>query len=329
MEQNLRRKIRKQKRRKRRLKTFLSIISGISLTIILIAGYMTYKTYSATQNSFEEINEDGKSDLRYKPVQISNDPVSVLIMGVEDYSTGGANGRTDSLILATFNPADHTVQMLSIPRDTRVEIAGKDFKDKINHAYFYNGKEGTIKTVENFLDIPVDYYVTVNFDGFKNVVDEIGGVEVDVPFDFHQQNDKGKTLYFKEGKMDLNGEEALAYARMRKMDPRGDFGRNERQQQIIKASIAKMVNPRNILKIDNIADDIGSNIKTNMSIGEALAFQQKYKNFNTNSIQTLSIGGEDRMINGIYYFSPHDDSIEDLQENLKEHLELDQMESEY
>src|SRR5690606_29541403 len=111
--------------------------------------------------------------------------------------------------------------------------------------HVYGGKRMTIETVEQFLDIPIDYYATVNFEAFKNIVDVLGGITVDVPFDFQQNSDDrvAEKLQFYEGEMELDGRYALAYARMRMEDPRGDIGRNERQQQVIEAIIDKALSP--------------------------------------------------------------------------------------
>src|SRR5690606_29205840 len=109
---------------------------------------------------------------------------------------------------------DKSMKMVSIPRDTRTEIIGKGFQDKINHAYAFGGPEMAIDTVENFLDIPIDYFVQVNMESFKDIVDAVGGVTVNNSFSF---NAGGYT--FNEGQISLNGAEALAYSRMRYEDP--------------------------------------------------------------------------------------------------------------
>jgi LCP family protein required for cell wall assembly len=310
------RKNRKKKRGKR-------ILLFFTLILTLILGYignLFYQTYSAASNSYVEIKDrEEKSKLRVKPVEISNDPVSILLLGVEDYSGEYDRGRSDTLIVATFNPEDQSLKMLSIPRDTRVEIPGYK-KDKINHAYSLGNKELTIETVESFLDIPIDYYVSVNFQGFINIVDELGGVTVDVPFDFDEINSDWERFYYEEGEMTLNGEAALVYARMRKKDPRGDFGRNDRQKQIVKAVIDKLSTPTTITKIDDIAIEIGSNVETNIKIGEAIAFRQKYTEFNSSKIETLNIEGDDDYINNVYYFDPDDEKLEEIKLQLQEHL---------
>jgi LCP family protein required for cell wall assembly len=317
---------RKQFRANRKKKNKWKKIVRYFFFLLIVAGglgsYIAYQALQAAQNSYSELERGEKSMLRDEVVQLSKHPVSLLLIGVEDYSTKGKNGRADSIIVATFNPELKTMKMLSIPRDTRVYIPSKDKKDKINHSY-NDGKEATIETVEEFLDIPIDYYATVNFEGFKAIIDEIGGVEVDVPFDFWEYTDTypRKKIYFKEGKQSLNGEEALAYARMRKRDPRGDFGRNDRQKEIIKAAFDSLMKPSNILKIDDIADHVGDNVETNVKVKEGIAFTVKYKDFGSNKIDTLTLEGSDDY-NGTYYFVPNKDSVEKIQKELKKHLEL-------
>jgi polyisoprenyl-teichoic acid--peptidoglycan teichoic acid transferase len=324
MDRRSEKKLKKRKKRKKRfIKLLLSMVLMILLVILSYTGYVGYKTYKAANNSYSDLgNEDKTSSLRNAPVHISKDPISILIMGIENYSGKGDKGRSDSLIIATFNPKDESMKMLSIPRDTKVYIPALNRRDKINHAYAYGGKKATIETVEQFLNIPIDYYVKINFKGFINIIDELGGVTVNVPFDFYDINSHWEKFYFKKGKMKLDGEAALVYARMRKKDPRGDFGRNERQQQIVRAVIDKILSPSIIFKIDDIAEEIGRNIETNMSIGEALAFRKKYSDFNSSHIQTLKIEGQDEYVNGVYYFIPDDDDMRKVRKQLREHLNL-------
>lgn len=312
-----------KKRKKNIIKRLLFLFLFIFLCIGGYMGYLAYKTIQAADESYSELDRGSKSKLREVEVSAGKDPISILLMGIEDYSSGGSNGRTDSLLVATLNPDTKTMKLLSIPRDTEVYIEEKGENDKINHAYVFGGKESTIETVENFLDIPIDYYATVNFNAFKDVIDEIGGITVDVPFDFWEKSDEtNERIYFTEGDMQLDGEEALAYARMRKRDPRGDFGRNERQQQILAASVDRLMSPTNLLKIDDIAEHIAQNVETNMVISDALGIQQKYKNFSSADIEKMTIEGEDDYQGGVYYFKADDEALEDLKLELKTHLGL-------
>ncbi|MHA7139596.1 LCP family protein [Rossellomorea arthrocnemi] len=313
--------IKSKRRRRLRVKRIILLFSFFLLLLCAYGGYVIFSAYEAANKSFSELDRGDKSKLREEAVQVQKDPFSILIMGVEDYSSGGAHGRTDSLMVATLNPKDQSVKLLSIPRDTLVEIGDTYEEDKINHAYASGGKEATIESVENLLGIPIDYYVTVGFDSFKDIIDEVGGVNVDVPFDFYEKSDEdNQKIYFTEGLMKLDGEEALAYARMRKQDPRGDYGRNDRQKQILEATLDKLLSPSTVTKLDDIAQHIGNNVQTNMKVSQALAIQTKYPDFDPSKIEKLSLEGYDEYINDIFYFVPDETKLEELKAQLNKHL---------
>lgn len=316
---------RKKVKRKRRLRTSFIIFLIIFLSVVGFAVYLTMQTYQAASDSYNDLGGREKSNLRDQAVSISDDPVSVLLMGVEDYSSGGENGRTDTLMVATFNPKDEKLKLLSIPRDTLVDIAGRGTQDKITHAHVYGGKQMTIETVENFLDIPIDYYAAVNFETFKNIVDILGGITVDVPFDFYQNSDDriAEKLRFYEGEMELDGRYALAYARMRKQDPRGDIGRNERQQEVVTAIIKESLSLGTITKIDDLAKEFGKNVETNMKVSEGLSFLKEYSDFRTSNIDKLTLETYGDMINGVSYQIADEASLAEVQAELKEHLEIE------
>ncbi|MDC3423501.1 LCP family protein [Aquibacillus sp. 3ASR75-11] len=311
----------KKKKRRRRL---LVIIFVLALGLTGFGGYLFVQTLQAANQSYDDLDRE-KSKLRDQAVSIGNDPVSVLLMGVESYSSGGTGGRSDTLMVATFNPDDKKVKLLSIPRDTLVEIAGKGKEDKINHAFAYGGKEMSIETVENYLNIPIDYYATVNFDGFKNIVDIVGGITVDVPFDFKQNSDDrvAEKLQFYKGEMELDGRYALAYARMRLEDPRGDIGRNERQKQVVKEILKELTSIKTVTKVDEIAEELGENIETNMKLSEALGFYRKYSDFSVADIDQLTLEGESQYIDGVSYYIPYESSVAEVRNALRNHLELD------
>ncbi|PGT81092.1 LCP family protein [Bacillus sp. AFS040349] len=315
-------KNKKVKKKKSFLKRTLLFLLLVLLGVGGYTGYTIYKTYQAANQSYVELDRGEKSKLRESVIKVKEDPFSMLLMGIEDYSSGGENGRTDTLIVLTVNPTLQTIKMVSIPRDTFVSIPEEDLETKINHAYVYGGKELTIDTVENLLDIPIDYYATVSFQAFKSIVDELNGVSVNVPFDFWEHSDENaERIYFEEGPAILDGEEALAYARMRKRDPRGDFGRNDRQKEIISAIFDKATAPANIYKIDELAMHVSDNVETNFRISDALALIQKYPNINSDNIEKLTIEGEDDYINGIYYFAPDEIQLEEVKTELETHLE--------
>ncbi|MBM7661604.1 LCP family protein required for cell wall assembly [Bacillus mesophilus] len=310
------------KKKRRKKKVIYTILITFSIAAICL-GYFLYSSYNAASNSFKDLERGDKSKKREEAVVVHKDPISILLMGLEDYSSGGKNGRTDSLVIITFNPVDKSMKMVSIPRDTYVELPGRG-KDKINHAHVFGGSDLTIETVENFLDIPIDYYAKVNFEGFKEIVDEVGGISVDVPFDFWEYSDEEayKKLYFTKGVQSLNGEEALAYVRMRSQDKQGDFGRIERQKQAVKALVSKVNNPTILFKATDIAEHVGSNVETNLKPGELVNFAGMYKNIDLNDSENLTLEGENSRINRIYYYVPKEDSLTVIQDKLKEHLNI-------
>ncbi|WP_174728947.1 LCP family protein [Mesobacillus harenae] len=316
----------KKRKKKGRLRIKRLIMIIVIFTLVPVSSYfafVAYKTYEAAEKSYNELERGNQSKLREKEVKINTDPVSILLVGLENYTTNYTGGRTDTLMVATFNPELKTMKLLSIPRDTYVYIEAEGKNDKITHAYGAGGRDETIRTVEDFLDIPIDYYVEVNFDGFKEIVDEVGGIEVEVPFDFTEWTDTHprKQLSFEEGSATLDGLEALAYARMRKQDPRGDFGRNDRQKEVIKALVDKLSSPSNVLKIDELASHLGENVQTNMKMSDPLYFFKKYKGFSSNNIETLRFDGENSTINGIYYFEADEQSLASVKSDLQTHLE--------
>ncbi len=313
----------KKKKNKRKiiLKRILLLFFLFSIVFAGIIGYKVYKTLQAADSSYKELDRGEKSKLRKEVVDLKKkQPFSVLLLGVEDYATGGKGGRTDSIIVATINPKQKTMKLLSIPRDTRVEISGdtSGTKTRINSAYGKGGAQTTVETVEKLLNIPIDYYATVDFKGFKKTIDEVGGVDVEVPFDFNEKSDtsKSKKFYFQKGNMHLNGEEALAYARMRKQDPRGDFGRNDRQKQILMAMLDQVSKPSNLAKIDTLADQVSDNITTNLRITQVLALQQIFSGFKGNDVETLTLKGSDLYIGNKYFFQPDDEELTKVQKEL-------------
>src|SRR5690554_1673548 len=257
------------------MKKALIIVGIVVLTLIVAIGGYGFYLYKSVQSTVDQQMhqpiEREKSEKR--PVEVdmsSGDPLSFLLMGVD--ARAADRGRTDTLMVLTVNPNDNSMKMLSIPRDTRTEIIGRGFNDKINHAYAFGGPEMSINTVENFLDIPIDYFVTVNMEGFKEIVDALGGVSVENDFAFSQS---GYT--FEEGELFLNGDQALAYSRMRKQDPRGDFGRNDRQRKVVFGMIDSGAQISNLTKTGPILQSLGNNVTTNLSFDEMMKIANNYR----------------------------------------------------
>lgn len=206
--------------------------------------------------------------------------------------------------------------MLSIPRDTRTEIVGHGTTDKINHAYAFGGVAMSMDTVENFLDIPIDYYMQINMEGFKDIVDAVGGVTVNNDLDFTYSG-----VHFPEGQITLDGEDALKFSRMRKEDPRGDFGRQLRQRLIIQAVIKEGASLNSLTNFDDIFDALGKNVKTNITFNDMVDIQKNYKSAAGN-IEQFSIEGTGQTINKVWYLVVSDAEKTEIQNKLKDHLDI-------
>lgn len=310
-----------------RFKLVLKVVLLLAASLLICATaygiYLTKKAEHAANTAFEELDERDIPELREAKVEPADDNVSVLFVGVDDSEKrgqGADNSRSDALLLATLNNKTKTVKLLSIPRDSYVYIPYVGYKDKITHAHAFGSTLATIETVEELFDIPVDYYFRLNFEAFIEIVDALGGVEVDVPYKLNEldENDK-RTVNLQPGLQKLNGSEALAFARTRKLD--SDIERGKRQQEVIKAIADKASSFTSITKYDNILEAVGNNMKTNMSFKEMKSFFS-YLTEGMPRIDALTLEGYDDMSTGTYYYKLNEDSLEETKEILQNHLGL-------
>lgn len=224
-----------------------------------------------------------------KSVELTN-PFTILLMGVdsENEDINGSTPNGDSLMLITFNPNTLNATILSIPRDSYVPIAclKNQKRNKITHAASYGGEECMIETIQNFTDIKIDYYVKINFKGLVKIVDTLGGIQVDVPYSFCEQNSNRKfgndTIYVEEGLQTLNGEQALAFSRNRHPWPQycpkkysnyesNDFIRGQNQQTVLKAILNKIKENNSLDLIYKVLDAASNSMQTNMTNSEILS----------------------------------------------------------
>ncbi len=294
------------------------IVGPIAIIFIglLVYGFMIYKSFTDTAKDIHEPIDRVVSDKRDEPVVFGKQqPFSILVLGVDERE--GDKGRSDTMIVLTVNPDKKSTKMVSIPRDTYTEIIGKNKQDKLNHAYAFGGIEMSMNSVENLLNIPIDYVVQVNMDSFKDIVDAVGGIEVNNTLDFKVGNQS-----YPKGNISLSGNEALAFVRMRYEDPRGDFGRQDRQKQVIQAVMRKGASVNSLLNYKSIFAAVGDNVRTNMSFDEMTEVQSKYKDAFNKVDQLYIKNGEGKMINGIWYYIMNDSELNGIQTELRDHLKL-------
>ncbi|WP_394238797.1 LytR family transcriptional regulator [Niallia oryzisoli] len=311
-------------RKRKKGKRWLKVI-GILLVLLIAGGgayaYTVYHSLTTAVDTMHQPIEREKSEKRPEVITLTKeedpDPFSVLLLGVDERQ--GDSGRSDTMIVLTVNPETKSIKMLSIPRDTRTEIMGRGVEDKINHAYAFGREEMSMATVEHLLDIPIDYYVKVNMEGFKDIVNAVGGIQVTNVLNFTEEGHQ-----FNKGQIELNGEQALAFVRMRKEDPNGDFGRQERQRQVIQGIISKGASLASLTRFDDIFEALGKNVRTNLTFTEMMDIQSNYKEA-AGTIDQLQITGENKKIDDIFYVIVPDEQIQTVQNELKTHLEMNKI----
>lgn len=316
-------------KRQKRLRKRVYILLAFILTLLLaVTGYGVH-LYIQAENALTSAHdgeEREKSDLREDYVDPKFDNVSILVMGIDasEKRDNEDHALTDALMVATLNKDEKSVKLLSIPRDSYVYIPEVGYNTKINHAHAYGGPRATAKTVEELLDIPIDYYVRINFEAFMDVVDAVDGITVDVPYEFREQDSKDRPnqIHLLPGEQRLNGEEALALARTRKLD--NDIERGKRQQEIVKALVSQATSLSSILKFDDIIVAVAENMKTDMSFKEMKSFISYGLNGNGIQLETLTLEGEDYQPAGTYYWKLDDLSLAETKDALREHLEIKQ-----
>ena len=264
-------------------KITLSIVAVLLLVVVSIGVY-AFSLYNQAKQMVEEDMHQRVTNIDPKVVKekvSDKEPVNILLLGVDRRS--GDRGRSDAIIVMTLDPKKEKMLLVSIPRDTRTEIVGRGHEDKINHAYAFGGADMSIATVENMLNIDLDYYVEINMEGLKDLVDLVGGVTVYNELDWV---DDDRNFHYAPGQLNLNGEQALGYVRMRYEDPQGDFGRTKRQRDVIESIINKGKSVATVGKIGDVMDILGTNMKTNMDMEDIrnLLFHYRSAATETNGI---------------------------------------------
>ncbi|WP_047985161.1 LCP family protein [Ornithinibacillus californiensis] len=320
-------------------KRTIILLSLLAIALLIFGGLVSYGFYlynkaeDTAEQSYEAVErkhpeEKDTSQYREDEVDPVRDSVSMLIIGIDDsdqrqYGTS----RSDTLILATFNKSEGKVKLLSIPRDTYVYVSEIDEYTKINHAHAYGGPSATIETVEDYLQVPVDYYVRVNFKAFIEVVDSLGGINFEVPYEMYELDSKENknAIHLMPGEQELNGEEALAIARTRKYD--NDIERGKRQIEVIKAIVKQATSVSSFLKLDDLIEAIGNNMTTNIRFDQMKTFSSYALDENLKIESTNLEGSGGYMDDGLWYFQVDEESKQDVTNELREHLELPPIET--
>ena len=300
------------------------------LGVFVVSGVWMWQSYNNMDSTMDAVFYDvGTQDKREDSVFLSAaQPVSFALLGIDSYGEEleERGGRSDTIIVLTINPQTKQTTLVSIPRDSYTEMVNyqtdnnNEYNDKITHAYAFGGTEMALNSIQEFLDVPIDYYVEINMDGLEYLVDAIGGIEITSPLTFEYDG----ASFVAGDTVTLQGGEALAFARMRYDDPQGDTGRQQRQQLVIKAIVDQLLNIEGISNYEAILSAVEMSMRTNLTFENLVDIQKHYSDTITSYEQSV-ITGEGIYMEDIYYYYVQPEERLRISNLLREELELDQI----
>ncbi|SFF74214.1 transcriptional attenuator, LytR family [Halobacillus alkaliphilus] len=323
-------------KKRRRLKVMLAVLS---LCLLFTAGFTAYeylagKQQALSQQSHSPIKpdidiEDGKKETSF-PFHGEPDPegaLSLLLLGTDQRNAETA--RTDTIMILRYHPERKSLKLASIMRDTYVKIPGHG-SNKINAAYALGGPELLRKTIAQNFDIPLEHYAMVDFSGFSHIIDTIapGGLEVSIKKDLNYQSEGGDTVIdLNKGVQKLDGEELLAYSRFRS-DSEGDFGRVERQQEVLSLLKEQLLSIESLWKVPRLLGSIQPYVDTDAGNGMYMEAAKDYFLHPPEKLKTIRIPTNENVWNerkpyptGLVLNHDQDQTREDLKKFLYEQEE--------
>ncbi|MDO5690753.1 MAG: LCP family protein [Tissierellia bacterium] len=281
--------------KKRFLITFLVAVIVFSGAYVFFSKYLDVLDASSQKEVIRgvDLGEDNIIE------QVVQHELLFLLTGVDNNEAGMENlrARTDTLMLVKVNLDNGAIDLISIPRDTRVLIDGE--LDKINHAHAYGGMALTLRTIRNWLGIDLDYYVKLDYDAVVEIVDAIGGVYVDVPVQIYEYETE---IFLEPGYQRLRGLEALYFARFRAGYDNGDLGRVAAQQQLIKQVAKQMLSIENLPKIGDYLSTYIKYVDTNIPVNLIFSMVPTASSMSSDTINSYVIPGDVGEIDETSYY---------------------------
>ena len=320
--------VKKNKNKKRVTETILGVFILVAIVFGGVTGYYGSKIVSFLDGISANDTIETPETIEITQQVREAKPFAALILGV-DVEDGGIS-RSDTIIVATVNPKAESMKMVSIPRDTLVELPNGTI-EKMNAAYATGGAKRAREMVGDFLDIDIDFHATLDFRGLIELVDAVGGITIDSKLAFTEDNydNPSNPIRIEEGLQELNGAQALGYARMRKKDPRGDFGRQDRQKEVIAEVLDELVSFNSVSNFPNILNAVQPYLQTNARSSDILSIAANYTTTLKN-IEHLTIMGADNRVyfphygHEVYVWEPFSNSLEEVQLTLQEHLTVNE-----
>ena len=287
------------------------------LVVVLLAVAWLVASYLAFSRGIDGANErlpkSIPAALTAQDGLLTSTPTTILVLGTDTGTTARreGTGRSDSIMLVRTDPRKHRLAFLSIPRDLRVEIPGHG-AGKINSAHPLGGPTLTLKTVKALTGLDVNHVAMVDFDDFQQLIDAVGGIDVDVPkpilsnkfdcpFKTQVACDRWPGWRFEKGKQHMDGRRALVYSRIRdnRLDPgETDLARARRQQQVIQSTADKLTSVGSAAKMPFVGDDVVQPLATDLSAGQFLQLGWTYFRASSGKALHCRLGGEPASIGG-------------------------------
>lgn len=315
-------------RKKRKTKRLIAAGIGMFLLLYTVAWVVINQLNSTIGNTYKNIDTNDKRDGSQVMIDATQ-PISFALLGLDSRNGDDEEAavRSDAIMIGTINPNTNQTTLVSVPRDTYALMDGYEtemgynFYDKITHAYAFGQADMSINSLQELINIPIDYYVEVNMQGLIDIVDAMGGIEVTSPLTFDYEGN-----YFVEGETrTLNGTEALAFSRMRKTDPEGDFGRQKREKIVIEAIIDKALSFNSITNYQSILQTMEDNVKTNLTFKEITDLLAGYRGALENINKQDKLVGEELWLDDIYYLYVNPEERLKISNVLRKELELSEI----
>ena len=290
-------------------KILLMFFSLLAVTTIGLGAYgltILNQSTNSLSKTYKGIGDENN-------VIAENKPMTILLMGVDTGSGSREDqwvGNSDTMILVTVNPQTRETTIMSLERDilTNITQDGETVQAKLNAAYAQGGAELAIKTIQDLMNIHIDRYAMINMKGLVQLVDKVGGITVNNPFDFDisiEENEPEYTAKIPPGRQEIDGDQALVYSRMRYQDPEGDYGRQKRQREVIEKIIKKVLTLDGLSNYQGIIEAVSDNMQTNISLDtnslmQLMGYRDALKNIRMEQLKgedaTLADGGSYQIV---------------------------------
>lgn len=297
------------------MKYFIRIFTTFFLvfTIVFGAGFYFYLDYDDRVKAEEVEQKTDALDTK----EVKGERVNVLLLGIDalDGKYEGNSSRTDTMMLLSLDPQTNTSFILSIPRDSRVKIRGRSGMNKVNHAHAYGGVDLALKTTRDLLQIPIHHYIRVDYQALFKTVDDIGGVEIDVPMDMRYKDPYATpplNININKGLQVLDGQKSMEYLRFRKGYANQDLGRINAQQEFLQALIEKVMSPASVIRIPQYIDTLYTYVDTDMSKKDMLDITREAIRIKPSEIEKHTIPGKSTMISGISYYQINESELAEM-----------------